>query len=148
VRVGGVEVFDIAGYLEWAGWVQERAGTGRNAWAGLYRRGPAALRVHSHSGKGDVEATVCGRRIIAECKKGPLVAKPSSPEYPLLTTAIGQALLFDAGEGDLVCAAVPDTPRFRKIAEQWRNRPRMRASGIEIALVARSGDVSLSGLSV
>ena len=114
VRVGGVDVFDISGYLKWAGWVQEQAGAGRNFWATLYRRGRATLRVHSQSGIGDVEATVSGRRVIAECKKGPLIAKTGSAEYPLLTTAIGQALLFDAGEGDLVCSAVPDTPRFRK----------------------------------
>ena len=87
-----------------------------------------------------------GRRIIAECKKGPLTKKPGSPEYPLLTTAIGQALLFDATETDLVVAAVPDTPTFRRIAELWRKRPRLRASGIEIALVSRLGNVS--GLSV
>ena len=105
VRVGETEVFDIIGYLAWAGWAQDKAGTGRNAWATLYRRGHATLRVHSRSGQGDVEATVNGRRIIAECKKGPLTKKPGSPEYPLLTTAIGQALLFDANETDLVVAA-------------------------------------------
>jgi hypothetical protein len=93
-----------------------------------------------------VEATVNGRRIIAECKKGPLVKKPGSPEYPLLTTAIGQALLFQASEGDLLVAAVPDTPTFGRIAAAWRERPRLKASGIEIALVSRSGAVS--GLSV
>lgn len=146
VRVGETEVFDIIGYLTWAGWAQDKAGTGRNAWATLYHRGHATLRVHSRSGQGDVEATVNGRRIIAECKKGPLTKKPGSPEYPLLTTAIGQALLFDAKETDLVVAAVPDTPAFRRIAELWRNRPRLRASGIEVALVSRSGNVS--GLSV
>lgn len=146
VRVADAEVFDIVGYLAGAGWVRDAEVTGKNAWATLYRRGNATLRVHSRSGQGDVEATVNGRRIIAECKKGPLVKKPGSPEYPLLTTAIGQALLFDADETDLLVAAVPDTPSFRRIADAWRNRPRLRASGIEIALVSRSG--SVVGLSV
>jgi hypothetical protein len=86
---------------------------------------------------------VNGRRIIAECKKGPLTEKPGSPEYPLLTTAIGQALLFDASETALVVAAVPDTPTFRRIAELWRHRSRLRASGIEIALISRAQAASL-----
>jgi len=146
VRVADAEVFDIVGYLAGAGWTRDTAVTGKNAWATLYRRGNATLRVHSRSGQGDVEATVSGRRIIAECKKGPLLTKPGSPEYPLLTAAIGQALLFDADDADLLVAAVPDTPSFRRIAEMWRNRPRLRASGIEIALVSRSG--SVFGLSV
>lgn len=146
VQVGEAEVFDIVGYLAWQGWTRERVASGKNDWATLYRRGGATLRVHSRSGQGDVEAAVNGRRIIAECKKGPLIKKPGSPEYPLLTTAIGQALLFDANDNDLVVAAVPDTPAFRRIAEQWRNRPRLRASGIEIALVSRSG--SITGLSI
>jgi hypothetical protein len=29
VRVGETEVFDIIGYLAWAGWAQDKAGTGR-----------------------------------------------------------------------------------------------------------------------
>lgn len=146
VRVADAEVFDIVGYLAGAGWARDAEVTTKNAWATLYQRGNATLRIHSRPGKGDVEATVDGRRIIAECKKGPLLKKPGSPEYPLLATAIGQALLFDADEADLLVAAVPDTPSFRRIAEVWRSRPRLRASGIEIALVSRSG--SVSGLSV
>ncbi|WP_246413074.1 hypothetical protein [Methylobacterium brachythecii] len=147
VRVAGVEVFDIVSYLARAGWTRAAAGVaGKNVWAADYQRGNATLRVHSRSGRGDVETTVSGRRIIAECKKGPLIKKPGSPEYPLLTAAIGQALLFDAADADLLIAAVPDTPSFQRIAEAWRARPRLRASGIEIALVSRSG--SVLGLSV
>ncbi len=146
VRVADAEVFDIEGYLAAAGWSRDQTVSGKNAWATYYRRRNATLRVHSRPGRGDVEAVVNGRRIIAECKKGPLSKRPGSPEYPLLTTAIGQALLFDAEEGDLLVAAVPDTPTFRRIADAWRNRPRLRASGIQIALVSRSG--SVSGLSV
>ena len=70
--------------------------------------------------------------------RGLLTKKPGSPEYPLLTIAT-EALLFDATGTDLVVAAVPDTLTFRRIAELWRKRPRLRASGIEIALVSRSG---------
>lgn len=143
VSVGGSEIFDLPGYLSANGWrVHERTTVSRNAWAATYRRGGAMMRIHSTPGMGDVEAVVRGRRVIAECKKGPLVKKPGSPEYPLLTTAIGQALLFRAAPEDLLVAAVPDTPAFRRIAQDWRERPRLKASGIQIALVHRTGEVT------
>lgn len=147
VRVHDADVFDIVSYLRSNGWVAiEGTASGKNAWTARYERGTATMRVHSQSGMGDVEATIAGRRVIAECKKGPLIKKPGSPEYPLLTTAIGQALLFTAAEEDILVAAVPDTPVFRRIAEDWRQRPRLRQAGIQIALVARDG--SVTGLSL
>lgn len=143
VRVGGSEVFNIVSYLAQQGWTVDRTSTtSRNPWATFYRRGAATLEVHSRSGSGDVVATIGGRRVIAECKKGPLVKQPGSPEYPRLTEALGQALLFDARPDDVVVAAVPDSPTFRRIADAWRLRPRVAQSGIQIALVARSGLVS------
>lgn len=147
VMVHGAEVFDIRGYLRTYGWqICEQDGKSRNEWAATYQRQGATMRIHSRSGLGDVEAIVGGRRIIAECKKGPLIKKPGSPEYALLTTALGQALLFRAGDDDILAAAVPDTPTFRRIAEEWRERPRLKSSGIQIALVSRTGEVS--GLSL
>jgi hypothetical protein len=143
VAVHGAQVFDIRGYLQCFGWrLSERDGKSRNEWAATYQRRGATMRIHSRSGLGDVEAIVGGRRIIAECKKGPLIKKPGSPEYPLLTTALGQALLFRAEENDVLVAAVPDTSTFRRIAEDWRERPRLKSSGIQIALVNRTGEVS------
>lgn len=143
VRVGNSDVFNIVGYLAQQGWAVDRPSTSsRNAWATFYRRRSATLEVHSRSGGGDVVTTISGRRVIAECKKGPLVKRPGSPEYPLLTTALGQALLLSAGPDDIVVAAVPDTPAFRRIAEAWRRRPGVVRSGIQFALVDRSGTVS------
>lgn len=143
VKVQKQEVFDIVGYLSAQHWQQSGPpSAGRNAWTMKYERHGATLEMHSSPGKGDVEARVAGRRVIAECKKGPLIRKPGSPEYPLLTTAIGQALLFKAEPDDIVVAAVPDTPTFRRVATEWGQRPRMLASGIRIALVSRSGAVS------
>lgn len=147
VRVHGADVFDIRGYLAVHGWrVAERDNLSRNDWAATYRRRDALMRIHSRSGVGDVVAVVGGRRIIVECKKGPLVKLPGSKEYPLLTSALGQALLFQSGPDDILVAAVPDTPAFRRIAADWRERPRVKMAGLQIALVARSGEVS--GLSV
>jgi hypothetical protein len=143
LKVGDAVIFDIGRFMAGTGWEQTKEPqVGRNAWTGAYRRGDKTIRVHSRPGEGDVVATVDGRRIIAECKKGPLVRKPGSPEYPLLTTALGQALLFEVSADDIVVAAVPDTPVFRKLAETWRSRPLVRRAGIRIVLVARDGAVS------
>ena len=142
IKAGDAIVFDICRFMAWTGWEQIREPqVGRNAWTGTYRRGDKTIRVHSRPGEGDV-ATINGRRIVAECKKGPLLRKPGSPEYPLLTTALGQALLFEVLADDIVVAAVPDTPVFRRLAEAWRSRPLVRRAGIRIALVARDGAVS------
>jgi hypothetical protein len=143
IKVGNAISFDIGRFMAGTGWEQiKEPQVGRNAWTGAYRRGDKTIRVHSRPGEGNVVATVDGRRIVAECKKGPLVRKPGNPEYPLLTTTLGQALLFDVSADDIVVAAVPDTPVFRKLAETWRSRPLVRRAGIRIALVARNGAVS------
>jgi hypothetical protein len=143
IKVGDAIVFDIGRFMAGIGWEQIREPQfGRNARTGAYRRGDKTIRVHSRPGEGDVVATIDGRRIVARCKKGSLVRKPGSPEYALLTAALGQALLFDVSADDIVVAAVPDTPVFRKLAETWRSRPRVRRAGIGIALVARGGAVS------
>ncbi|MFC4173721.1 hypothetical protein ACFOYU_16935 [Microvirga sp. GCM10011540] len=143
IKVGDAVIFDIGRFMAGTGWEQiKEPQVGRNAWTGSYRRGNKTIRVHSRPGEGDVVATVDGRRIVAECKKGPLIRKPGSPEYPLLTAALGQALLFEVSADDIVVAAVPDTPVFRKLAETWRSRPLVRRAGIRIALVACDGAVS------
>jgi hypothetical protein len=143
IKVGDAVIFDIGRFMAGTGWEQTKEPqVGRNAWTGAYRRGDKTIRVHSRPGEGDVVATVNGRRIVAECKKGPLVRKPGSPEYPLLTTALGQALLFEVSADDIVVAAAPDTPVFRKLAETWRSRPLVRRAGIRIVLVGRDGTVS------
>src|SRR5919112_4840187 len=109
IKAGDAVIFDIGHFMAGTGWGQiKEPQVGRNAWTGTYRRGDKTIRVHSRSGEGDVVATVDGRRIVAECTKGPLVHKPGSPEYPLLTAALGQALLFEVSADDIVVAAVPD----------------------------------------
>jgi hypothetical protein len=143
IKVGDAIVFDIGRFMAGIGWEQIREPQfGRNARTGAYRRNDKTIRVHSRPGEGDVVATIDGRRIVARCKRGTLVQKPGSPEYALLTTALGQALLFDVSAGDIVVAAVPDTPAFRRLAEAWRERPLVKKAGIRIALVARDGTVA------
>jgi hypothetical protein len=143
IKVADTTVLDIGRFMAGTGWERTKEPeVGRNARTSAYQRGDKTIRVHSRLGGGDVVATIDGRRIVAECKKGPLVRKPGSPESPLLVTALGQALLFKVSADDIVAAAVPDTPVFCKLAESWRSRPLVRRAGIRIALVARDGAVS------
>jgi hypothetical protein len=143
IRVGDAVIFDLGRFMAGTGWEPiKEPQVGRNAWTGAYRRGDKTIRVHSRPGEGDVVATVDGRRIVAECTKGPLVHKPGRAEHALLTTALGQALLFEVSADDIVVAAVPDTPVFRRLAKNWRSRPLVRRAGIRIVLVARDGVVS------
>lgn len=143
IKVSDAIVFDIGRFLAGIGWEQIREPQfGRNPRTGAYRRNDKTIRVHSRPNEGDVVATIDDRRIVAQCKKGSLVRKPGSPEYALLTAALGQALLFDVSADDIVVAAVPDTPVLRKLAETWRSHPLVRRAGIRIALVARGGAVS------
>lgn len=143
MKVGDAIVFDIGRFMAGTGWEQiKEPQFGRSARTGTYRRNDKTIRVHSRPSEGDVVATIDGRRIIARCRKGTLVRKPGSSEYALLTAALGQALLFEVSAGDIVVAAVPDTPAFRRLAEVWRERPLIKKAGIRIALVARNGTVA------
>ncbi|WP_210345906.1 hypothetical protein [Microvirga soli] len=143
IKAGDLLVFDIGRFMAGTGWEQtKKPQVGRNAWTGTYSRGDKTIRVHSRPGEGNVVATIDNRRIVAQCTKGPLARKPGRAEHSLLTTALGEALLFDIGGDDIVVAAVPDAPVFRMLAETWRRRPLVRRAGIRIALVARDGAVS------
>jgi hypothetical protein len=140
IKVGDAVVFDIGRFMAGTGWEPiKEPQVGRNAWTGAYQRGDKTIRVHSRPGEG---AVVDGRRIAVECTKGPLIHKPGRAEHSLLTTALGQALLFEVSADDIVVAAVPDTPVFRKLAEDWRERPLVRRASLRIVLVARDGTVS------
>jgi hypothetical protein len=143
IKVGDAVAFDIGRFMAGAGWEQIKAPqVGRTTWTGAYRRGDKTIRAHSRPGEGDVVAQVNGRRIIAKCKKGPLVHKAGRAEHSLLAMALGQALLFDVSADDIVVAAVPDTAIFRRLAEAWRERPLVRRAGVRLALVHRDGAVS------
>jgi hypothetical protein len=140
IRMGNVVVFDIGRFMARARWEPIKPPqVGRNVWSGAYRRNGKMIRMHSRPGEGDVIAQIDGRRIIAKCQKGPLARKVGILEVPLLTTALGQALLYDVSANDIVVAAVPDTLVFRRLAEAWRERPLVRRAGVRIALVARDG---------
>jgi len=91
IKVGNAVVFDIGRFMTGMGWEQvKEPHVGRTAWTGAYRRGDKTIRVHSRPGEGDVVTTVEGRRIIAECQKGPLVRRAGQAEHSLITAAWGR----------------------------------------------------------
>jgi hypothetical protein len=133
--------FDIASFLAANGWKQATQ-KGTRDWHGVYSREKQELHISSTSGAADVVLRLGDRRVVAECKGGPLVKRDGSPEYRILKEVLGQALIWSALPGDLLIVAVPDTPRFRKIACEWQQRPLVIKTGIQIALISPSGDVS------
>jgi hypothetical protein len=132
--------FDIASFLSANGWTLATQ-KGTRSWHGIYRRENQELHISSTSGAADVVLQLGNRRVVAECKGGPLVKKEGSPEYRILKEVLGQTLIWNALPGDLLIVAVPDTPRFRKIACDWQQRPLVMKTGIQIALVSPTGDV-------
>jgi hypothetical protein len=143
IKVRGLPAFDIDGSMAQAGWSQIKApNVTCSTWTGAYSCGEKTIRVHSRAGEGDVVTHVNGRRIAAKCTKGPLVRRAANPEVSLLMEALGQALVLDVARDDAVVVAVPDTPGFRQLADQWRGRPLVKKAGIQIALVSRDGTVS------
>lgn len=142
VRVHGGAIFPMTEFLEDHDWVQLRQ-EGKNVWQGSYQRDGQVLVVHSRAGVGDVVARIGDHRVRAECKQGPLMPRPGSREYPLLREAIGQVLTVEILEPqDIMVVAVPQSAKFASLAERWRRRPLMQASGVQIALVGRDGTVS------
>lgn len=133
--------FEIESFLAGNGWKLVRQ-DGKRPWHGVYARRRQELRISSKSGAADVVLQLGDRRVVAECKGGPLVKKPGSPERRILTEALGQALIWNALPKDLIIAAVPDTPAFRSLVGSWQQRPLVRNAGIQLALVARDGAVS------
>lgn len=146
VRVHGKQVFAVEGFLADQGWKQTSQ-EGRNPWQGAYERNGAKLIVHASSGVGDVVTHVGHHRILAECKKGPLIHKPGSQERPVLHEAIGQLLTIESLQpNDVLAAAVPLTEPFATLVSRWRLAPLLIESGIRLVMVGRDG--SIDGLTL
>ena len=104
-------LFEIEEFLSARGWqFGERQGT--REWRGSYSRNGKGLSINSVAGTGDVVVQLGNRRVVAECKGGPLVKKHGSQEHRSLKEALGQALLWNGDASDLVIVAVPDTQWF------------------------------------
>lgn len=139
VKVGEQIIFPLTEFMNDCGWVKPAG----SDWKGRYEKpGHADIEIHSTPGKGDVVAKLKDKTYRIESKKGPLTRTPSSPEYPLIREAIGQLMTVEEfSDNDILGIAVPDSPKFRVLAEKWRNAPLIRKFGIKILLVNRNNQV-------
>ncbi|HEX9429644.1 MAG TPA: hypothetical protein VF944_04635 [Candidatus Bathyarchaeia archaeon] len=139
VRVAGKTVFRIVEFLRSNGWHRlEKGGTAD--WNGVFGKNGLRLCIDSEPGKGDVRVRIGDRRIVAECKGGPIAGRKGNPEYPRLREAIGQLMTVkEVLDGDLLVVAVPDTPPFKRRAEEFRRRPLIAKLGIRFVLVDEHG---------
>jgi hypothetical protein len=122
-------IFPLTDFMCDCGWLKD----GGNDWKGKYQKtGCAPIKVHCTPGKGDVVASLNGKTFRIESKKGPLTRSKSSQEYPLIREALGQLMTVDEiSDSDILGIAVPDSPKFRQLAEKWRAAPLIKnlASG-------------------
>ena len=134
--------FDMRGWLENAGFEKVSAkGTTREA--GRYTRNRQCLLVDFRPGRGDVVASVDGRRVVVEAKGGCINTRHPGQVSKLrkhLYEAVG--MLLDGHDGaDRLIAAVPRHAVTERIAGRMARR--CRGAGIEIALVSDDGAVVL-----
>lgn len=132
--------FDFSGWLERRGF-RKKEPTGRTSYGGTYEDAQGrTIVVNPKSGLGDVEATVDGKRLVAECKGGIINTRHPGQVSRLrrgLCEAVG--LLMAQEESCRQVAVAPLTEVTRQLAK--RLAPRCAAAGIELALVDRSGRV-------
>ena len=81
--------FDIASFLAARDWSLS-AQKGTRPWHGAYTRNDQALHISSTSGAADVVLQLGNRRMVAECKGGPLEKRHGSPEYRILRQYSGR----------------------------------------------------------
>src|ERR1700724_987095 len=65
-------LFDIDAFLSANKWKQTRQ-EGKRSWRGIYSCGDKQLHISSTSGEADVLLQLGNRRVVAECKGGPLI---------------------------------------------------------------------------
>ena len=142
VKCHGRVIFPVAAFLISNGW--RRIDGDETGWKGIWRNADGKqIEVHAKSGVGDVVATLRdGRRLRAEAKKGPLIKKEGSKEYPLIREAIGQLMTASrANPDDLPIVLVPSSEKFNQLATDWNQLPLMQAAGIKIVTIDRSNQL-------
>jgi hypothetical protein len=141
VQSAGRTIFPLAEFLAQEEWKQiERSGN--ELWEGAYVNGGKRLVITATPSSADVFIRVGKRLIRAECKKGPLIKRPGSPERPLMHAVIGQLMMSRSIEPDeLLIAALPNSDRFRRLAATCRECNRLKAAGLMFVLVGRDGSI-------
>lgn len=143
VRVGSTTIFPILEFLNTEGWVgleQDKKWQCKF----IHEDFSQCIIIHSSSGKGDLVSTLTsGHTLRVESKKGPMVSKQGSKEYPLIREAIGQLMTVEyADDDDILAVAVPESVKFLDLAVQWRDRPLMKHAGIHIITVNRKNQIT------
>ncbi len=143
VKVGSKVIFPILEFLSSKGWYRP---SGEGRWQYGYKNEDYEQKiiVHSSAGEGDLISKLNnGYTLRVESKKGPLITKPGSQEYPLIREAIGQLMTVEhANDNDILAVAVPESEKFINLATQWRKRPLMQQSGIHIVTVNRLNQIT------
>ena len=144
VAVAGRTIFQLPQFMEAAGWIQARPDSLK--WTGKWMpkaQDGKTLYIHSRSGQCDLVAVQGQHRILVESKGGPLVPVTPRTERTRLQAAIGQIVTTKhRNEGDICVAAVPWSAEFERLAVEFRSAPLFSRTGVQIALIHRSGDVS------
>ena len=144
IHPDGVHVkhFDMRGWLKNAGF-KKVAARGTTREAGRYTRNRQCLLVDFRPGRGDLVATIDGRRVVVGAKGGCINTRNPGQVSKLrkhLYEAAG--MLLDGHDGaDRLIAAVPRHAVIERIAGRMARR--CRGAGIEIALVSGEGAVAL-----
>lgn len=142
VKVGASSIFPIVEFLNAEGWIGVKQD---EKWQCKYnhKEYSQGIVIHSSSGKGDLVSNLKnGYKLRVESKKGPIVSKKGSREYPLIREAIGQLMTVEyAEDNDILAVAVPESTKFLELADQWRNRPLMKLAGINIITVNRKNQI-------
>lgn len=143
VKVGSIIIFPIVEFLNSAGWFgleQDKKWQSKF----IHEDFSQSIIIHSSSGEGDlVSKLMSGYTLRVESKKGPLLAKSGSKEYPLIREAIGQLMTVEhANDDDILAVAVPESAKFLALAAQWRMRPLMQHANIHIITVNRQNRIT------
>jgi hypothetical protein len=110
-------------------------------WRGTYGWKSHTFSIRSIRGF-DVQGTLNGQCVKAECKGGPLTPTKGKSESAILATAIGQVVISDSiVPTDALWVAVPDSPSFEKVGTRIVNGKTFQLTGIRIVLVNVKGRV-------
>lgn len=143
VKVGATIIFPIIDFLNFEGWIGQEQD---EKWQCKFIHDDfsQSIIIHSSSGKGDLVSSLTnGYTLRVESKKGPLITKPGSKEYPLIREAIGQLMTVEyANDSDILAVAVPESAKFLDLAVRWRARPLMKHAGIHIITVNRNNQIT------
>lgn len=142
IKTGNTVHFDIDGFTSFIG-MEKISDTEK--WQTTYKYIDKYIKIHSRPGEGDVVAILKnGKKILVESKKGDLIRKPGSKEYPLLREAIGQLMtLENITSNTEVYAAIPKSEKNVELVNRWKEAPLVKKSNIGFILVDREQNLSI-----